>query len=254
MVINRRNFRFPDLKKVRYLILVILLLFSSAGYILHERENTDEEIIINRSQQETEQPMEDLSADKENTPDKSEQKLNEEPTAVSVQPEYIYVDVSGAVNSPMVVCIPFGSRVFEAIDAAGGRNSESSVKYLNLASVCEDGQKIYVPTAEEIEKAESSGNTIPGQSEEDPSSTNVHNETVPDGNRSSGSASTDHKVNINTAGSEELQTLPGVGPAIASRIIDYRNTQGSFQSVEEIKSVSGIGEKIYEKLKDEICI
>ena len=255
MVFNRSGFQIPDLKKARYLILVILLLISTAGYMLYESDSADDEIIINRNRQETEQTIAHNSADEDSTPEIPEQKEdNKEKSSSSVQPEYIYVDVSGAVNSPMVVCIPFGSRVFEALDAAGGRNSESSVKYLNLASVCEDGQKIYVPTVEEIEKAESSGKAFPGQPGEDPSSTDQQNEAVSAGDHSSDPSSSGNKVNINTAGSEELQTLPGVGPAIASRIIDYRNTKGSFESAEDIKSVSGIGEKIYEKLKDEICV
>ena len=70
----------------------------------------------------------------------------------------------------------------------------------------------------------------------------------------SDSSSAKGRVNINTAGSEELQTLTGVGPAIASRIIDYRNKNGSFKSTDEITNVSGIGEKTYEKFKDEICV
>ena len=170
--------------------------------------------------------------------------------SVNDQPEYIYVDVSGAVNTPMVVCIPSGSRIFQALEAAGGRKAESSVKTLNLAEICQDGQKIYVPTEEEVKEAEASGLELPGQGGDSSGEASSGTE----GGASDHSGPGSGKVNINTAGSEELQTLAGVGPAIASRIIDYRNTNGSFKSIEEITNVSGIGEKTYEKFKDQICV
>ena len=244
-----------DLKKLKYILLAAVLLISAAGYTVYERSSNDKEVTITKKETEPEQ-KEELQNTKDKTANLSDQG-KENVASAAPTPEYIYVDVSGAVNSPMVVCIPYGSRVFEAIDAAGGRNPESSVKYLNLASICEDGQKIYVPTKDEIDDAESTGRALPGQSEDGstPETDNIDGSTagVAD-QRTAGTTTAGGKININTAGSEELQTLPGVGPAIASRIIDYRNTRGSFQSTEEIKSVSGIGEKIYEKLKDEICV
>ena len=245
-----------DLKKIKYIIIAVILLVSVAAYAFFEKNNGDDRIVMTERGMETEQIQETGKVNEINREDNTEtgqDRNQEEKTITEPDPEYIYVDVSGAVNSPMVVCIPFGSRVFEAIDAAGGRNNESSVKYLNLASVCEDGQKIYVPTLSEIDAAEAAGEVLPGQTENSSDSLVLQN-AGEEGRGTKGQDSSGGKVNINTAGSEELQTLPGVGPAIASRIIDYRNTRGSFQSVEEIKSVSGIGEKIYEKLKDEICV
>ena len=249
------DIRNVGLKKIKYIIIVAVLLVSVAGYSIYEKNHEDDGIVITEHAPTTEQGKESGKAEGSTDTEggQAEEKEKEEKTGSASTPEYIYVDVSGAVNSPMVVCIPFGSRVFEAIDAAGGRNAESSVKYLNLASVCEDGQKIYVPTVAETETAEATGSTLPGQTEDRSSSMGLQKQEESGGGKD-GQASAGGKVNINTAGSEELQSLPGVGPAIASRIIDYRNTNGSFQSVEEIKSVSGIGEKIYEKLKDEICV
>lgn len=144
----------------------------------------------------------------------------------------IYVDVGGAVAEPQVVCIEGGSRVFQAIEAAGGSRDDADLSAINLASVCEDGQKIYIPSSEEAEEIRSNSESA--------------------GQTGSSAAAAGGLVNINTAGSEELQTLNGVGPGIAQRILDYRTANGSFRSVEDIKNVNGIGDKTYEKLKDHI--
>lgn len=171
----------------------------------------------------------------------------------SEEVQNIYLDVSGAVYNPSVVCIPEGSRIYQAIEAAGGRTEDSDVRTLNLASVCEDGQKIYVPTKQEVLEAQETGAPLPGQ--EDGSAAGSTSTVSGNGSSSgTGDASGSGKVNINTAGSEELQTLTGVGPAIASKIIDYRNTVGPFNNIDEIVNVSGIGEKTYEKFKDQICV
>ena len=143
-----------DLKKLKYILLAAVLLISAAGYTVYERSSSNnKEVIVTENETEPEQKEEPQDT-KDKSANPTDQESEPEASAAPA-PEYIYVDVSGAVKSPMVVCIPSGSRVFEAIDAAGGRNPESSVKYLNLASVCEDGQKIYVPTIDEIDAAES---------------------------------------------------------------------------------------------------
>ena len=109
---------------------------------------------------------------------------------------------------------------------------------INRAEFLLDGQKIYIPSL----AMDEDGNII----EAAPSA------GAADASGSSGTVS--GKVNINTAGSEQLQTLNGVGPATAQKIIDYRQSNGSFSSVEDIKNVSGIGDKTFEKLKDSITI
>ena len=147
----------------------------------------------------------------------------------------IMVDVSGAVMQPSVVELPEDSRVFEAIDKAGGLTGEADLSTTNQAEILTDGQKIYIPTRHELEESEA-GSPSPGLA----------------GN-SSGSVQS-RKININTADSQALQQLKGVGPATAQKIIDYRNKNGKFKAIEDLKNVSGIGDKTFEKLKDKITV
>ena len=151
----------------------------------------------------------------------------------------IYVDVGGAVNEPKVVCIPEGSRVFEAVASAGGISDNAEIKYINMAAVCTDGEKIYIPTEKEIEENK-------GQLLSEGDSVYTANNTL--------SCENSGTVNINTAGSSELQTLSGIGPSMAERILEYRKQNGKFSSIEDLKKVSGIGDKKFGELKKHICV
>ncbi len=146
----------------------------------------------------------------------------------------VVVDVAGAVKTPSVVYLDQGARVEDAIKAAGGLLDSADISAVNRASVLTDGQKIYIPQKGEEEPAVST------------------NESAVQEAASSGSAVT--KVNINTASSEELQTLKGIGPSTAQKIIEYRTLYGAFGSIEDITNVSGIGEKTFENIKDQITV
>ncbi|MEE3362340.1 MAG: helix-hairpin-helix domain-containing protein [Anaerovoracaceae bacterium] len=148
--------------------------------------------------------------------------------------DIIIVDVSGAVNDPRVVELDKGDRVNDAIEAAGGLTADADISSLNRAAVLKDGDKIFVP-----EKGSGRSGSV----------TNANS-----GTGSGGSAIADGRVNINMADKTELQTLPGVGPAIADRIIAYRESHGNFSRPEDIKNVSGIGDKTYEKMKNSITV
>lgn len=152
----------------------------------------------------------------------------------------IYVDIGGAVSTPMLAKLPEGSRVEDAIQAAGGLTENADVSAINRAEFLNDGDKIYIPEFIEDED----GNAVPAAE--------ASAGTVSSDAGSSVRVATDGKVNINTADSTQLQTLNGVGPATAQKIIDYRTMNGRFTSIEDIKNVSGIGDKTFEKLKD--CI
>lgn len=147
----------------------------------------------------------------------------------------IIVDVAGAVTCPTIVKLPEGSRVYEAIDKAGGLSANADTRATNLAEILSDGQKLYIPTKQELEGNE---NRLPGGTYSF--------------NAATGQSAT--MVNINTADSDSLQQLTGVGPATAEKIINYRKENGKFNSIEEIKNVSGIGDKTFDKFKDKIKI
>lgn len=158
----------------------------------------------------------------------------------------LVVHVAGAVSKPGIVQLPAGSRVFEAISAAGGALGSADLNLLNLAEPVQDGTKIQVPHQGEV---------LSGA--QDPDSTGTSNSTgtngKPDGSGSGtgsqgSSGGSGKKVNLNTASLEELGTLPRVGPVLAQRIIDWRKEQGPFKSVEELDAVEGVGPKMLESL------
>ena len=152
----------------------------------------------------------------------------------------IYVDVTGAVKAPGVYTLPAGSRVFEAIALAGGAREDASLENLNQAGILQDGQQIRVYTEEEAAQMAQQGSlpSLPGA------------ETAA-GQKESQEAS---KVNINTAGKEELMTLTGIGETRAEAILAYRQETGGFQAPEDLMQVEGIKEKTFEKLKDQITV
>lgn len=155
----------------------------------------------------------------------------------------IYVDIGGAVKSPMLAELPDGSRVDDAIKAAGGLKKEADMTNINRAEFLVDGQKIFIPSY----ALDEDGNVIEGSASAGPA---AGTSGAPDG----AAGAQNGKVNINTADSAQLQTLNGVGPATAQKIIDYRDSSGRFVTIEDIKNVSGIGDKTFEKLKDSICV
>ncbi|MDO4241243.1 MAG: ComEA family DNA-binding protein [Microbacteriaceae bacterium] len=139
----------------------------------------------------------------------------------------------GAVKTPGVVELPAESRVAEAIEAAGGASEKAQLAAINLARQLQDGEQLLVPTPEDIAAGRGAANNSaagPGGS-------------VPGG-----------KININTATAEQLQTLPKVGPALAARIIDWRKTHGKFKNIDQLREVSGIGEKMFAGLKDKVTV
>lgn len=158
---------------------------------------------------------------------------------VSEQEIMIYVDVAGAVVTPGVVTLPEGSRVFEAIREAGGIIDNADTTNINLAAVLKDGDKLYVPTFDDMKKDKTSGGIVTDKIK------SSSNESA----QESGGI-----VNINTASSAQLQSLSGIGPSTAEKIIEYRNQNGNFLKIDDLKKVSGIGEKTFAKFKDKICI
>jgi competence protein ComEA len=155
------------------------------------------------------------------------------PTAVATPtPAPLRVYVTGAVQRPDVYLLAPGSIVKDAVAAAGGPTEEADMERINLAVELSDQQQVYVPRKGEDEAAVA----LPGDEISDPSNL------------------TGSKVNINTASIAELDTLPGVGPAIAQRIVEYRAEHGDFAAPKDLMNVKGIGPATFEKLKDRITV
>ncbi|MFK9091389.1 helix-hairpin-helix domain-containing protein [Bacillus salipaludis] len=163
----------------------------------------------------------------------TESKNQTNPTAAL--PEKIMVDVKGQVKLPGVYQSNSGERVIDVIGRAGGLTDQADQTQVNFAEHVQDEMVIYIPAKGE------EGVAAPGPS--------VGSMTV-----SGGSGQKQGKININKADEQELQNLPGIGPAKAAAIIEFRNTSGPFKVIEDLKSISGIGDKTFEKLKDLIAV
>lgn len=155
--------------------------------------------------------------------DRVDEAAQEEP-----QLEEVVVDVAGAVATPGVYRLAQGSRVIDAVEAAGGATDDAVTSTVNLARVLQDGEQVLIPNQDDTEAATRQVVATNGVA------------PLP--------------VNINTAGIEELDTLPGIGPSTAQKIVDDRERNGPFASPEDLKRVSGIGDKKYEQLAGLIAV
>ena len=147
----------------------------------------------------------------------------------------IVVHITGEIENEGIIEIEKDARIADVIDQAGGTTTEADLSKVNLAYSVKDGQKIYIPNIndEKVEEyiTEEAGDTVV-----------VEDEKVTG------------KVNINTAKQTELETLSGIGPSTALKIINYRQENGDFKTIEDIKNVPGIGESKFENIKESICV
>lgn len=166
-----------------------------------------------------------------------------------------FVHICGEVAKPGVYELPSGSRIFQAVEAAGGITEQAAADSVNLAAPVQDGMRVKIPSLEEVKTLSeeelrelSAGGSIAGDS----------------GNISgvlSGESSVGREpengtklVNLNTAGPEELMSLNGIGKARAEEIIRYRTEHGKFQSIEDIKDIPGIKDALFQKIKESITV
>lgn len=166
------------------------------------------------------------------------------PAAVQKDPD-IVVHVCGAVISPGVYTLAAGSRICQAVEAAGGFAEDADDAYVNQAEVLTDGVRLWIPTREETKAP--SGDSVAQMS---PLPAVV---TGPEAS-ANGDKAARGLVNINTADAEALCTLTGVGPSTAAKIISYREANGAFSRIEDIMLVSGIKEKLFAKIRDSITV
>ena len=160
-------------------------------------------------------------------------------TTKETEEKNIFVHIAGCVQKEGMLELSSNSRIADAIEKAGGLTQEADLSDINLAYLLEDGMKIYIPNQNERQENNEKTKNIPKE-ENTPSMQIQDTNTKQD------------VININTATQEELDTLPGIGPATATKIIEYRKEKGKFKQKEEIKEVSGIGEAKYEKMKEYI--
>jgi len=163
------------------------------------------------------------------------------PTVLSTS---IYIDIDGEVRCPGVYELTEGSRLFNVIEMAGGLTQDANTTSINQASVVSDGQKIYIPSINDIEAVQTdSSGTLSGS---------LSGNSYP--NSQGQEKDQNGKININYADEITLQEIPGIGPAKSEKIIQYREENGPFESVDDLVKVSGIGEKTLENMRPYITV
>lgn len=223
MKIKNKNFYVKKMQKGSILLIVLLCFLLCA--------------CTRRSELSLNQMTMMESEDSEHTDSSSEIKEEPEPEAVPEEKKaFVYVHVCGAVKNPGVYELPEGSRVFEAVQAAGGFTQEAQQAYVNQAQEVLDGDMLVIPTLEQAENLAGYGLLNEGMTAQ---------ETDADKNG---------LVNLNTAQKEELCTLPGIGEAKAEAILAYREKKGSFTAKEELKNIEGIKDGVYLKIEDKIYV
>ena len=149
------------------------------------------------------------------------------PEATTTAAADVTVHVAGAVRRPGIVVVPARSRVADALAAAGGYTDDAAPDSLNLARRVSDGERLHVPRRGEPVAAEA-----PGE----------------------GGGGGPGPVDLNTATEKELEELPGIGPALAKQIVDYRRAHNGFRDVRQLLDVPGIGEKLFSRLRDKVTV
>ena len=147
--------------------------------------------------------------------------------------EEIIVHITGAVKKEGIVTLKENSRVNDAVEAAGGLRDDADMSKINLAYVLEDGSKIVIPSINDKDES----------IDEEPLTENKNENSKVNG-----------KININKANQTELETLSGIGPSTAEKIIKYREENGKFSSIEDLKNIDGIGESKFESIEKYICV
>lgn len=209
-------------QKIILIVIVIFILLFIGYYIIKKASNSE---YINLE-------TEEESAE-ENT-NETETSENEE---IIEEIKYIVVHVTGAVNEEGIVEVEEGSRISDVVEAAGGITEDADLSKINLAYMVQDGQKIYVPSVNDKEEI-----------------TNITDDAGENVIKSDDSSTKGEKININTASQTELETLNGIGPSTALKIINYRNENGAFKNIEDIKNVPGIGDAKFENIKESISV
>lgn len=268
--------------KNKFMICIISVIVISIVYFIVEKaidnynfysnneENTNDEIElleVNDKLDDNSKKLDEDSNDLEKTEEESviediEEIENEDIVkgAEKASKNKIYVHIIGEVNNPGVVILNEGSRMIDAINAAGGTTSNANITKINLVYILEDGMKVNIPNNSDF-KNDTNFEYITKSSGDGKSDNSLSSVSSSEKNNSEMSINSDSSslrrytvININKATQTELETLPGIGPSLALNIINYRKENGKFSSIDEIKNVSGIGDNKFEKLKSYIKV
>lgn len=251
--------------KNKFFIIVCIIVILIASYVIIEEmmvDNNNEIEIIEEAddifKKDGEENFEEKNILKDEVIDDVEEKIEEGTENVEDfenevinDNEKIYVYITGEVNNPGIVVLPIGSRIVDAIDCAGGITQKADIMKVNLVYMLQDGMKVNIPSSIEL-KNNPNFEYITMSSGDEKNDSNIKNATTVD--TKSESAFKVSNVNINTATQTELETLPGIGPSLALKIINYRKENGKFKSIEELKNVSGIGDNKYDEIKKYIYV
>ena len=251
--------------KNKFFIIVCIIVILVTSYIIIEEmmvDNNNEIEIIEEAddifKKDEEENFEEKNILKDEVIDDVEEKIEEGTENVEDfeneiinDNEKIYVYITGEVNNPGIVVLPIGSRIVDAIDCAGGITQKADIMKVNLVYMLQDGMKVNIPSSIEL-KNNPNFEYITMSSGDEKNDSNIKKATTVD--TKSEAAFKVSNVNINTATQTELETLPGIGPSLALKIINYRKENGKFKSIEELKSVNGIGENKYEEIKKYIYV
>ena len=222
-------------KKYFLLIIMFLLSLTSLGFSLYTYYLTNQ-----YSKETVTQP--------DNPPEENSKEETKE--LESIPEEKYYVDIKGYVKKPGVYEVSKASIVNDCLKLAGGLLKNADTTTINLSKPVSAAMVIYVPKKNEVIKSTTDKTTT--------TTTEIpNNAAIPDNSNTSidtSSTTLNLKINLNTASKEELTKLRGIGEAKAQDIIDYRNTNGSFKTIEEIKNISGIGDALFAKIKDNIRV
>lgn len=216
------------MKKTGKISIFLIVLFLGIGYMIYKSNlNLNENIyVVSESKENNKQ----LVNEKQSSEELSNKDIKRDDNKIEKNIIMITIHISGEVNNPGVVNIESDKRLSDAVDKLGGITENADLNNINLAMKIEDAKHYIIPKlGEEIKNNEV---------------VNYENQNNSDSN----------KININKATVEELDKLPGVGQATANKIINYREENGDFKSIEEVKNVNGIGNKKYEQIKNEITL
>ena len=236
---------------VIFIIIIFLVIYFYIEKHIVKNNNTNEydytDNIVYDDFMENRNSQENVDENKEEL--KKEQVIEEKENK-----DNMYIYITGEVNEPGVYILKEGSRISDAINIAGGTTQNANLDKINLVYLLKDGMKINIPNNLDLKNNPNYIYITMSSGDEKNDSDLINKDDNINNNSNNVSTFKVSMVNINTATQTELETLPGIGPSLALKIINYRKENGKFENIEELKNVSGIGDNKYDEIKEYIYI